>query len=183
MKSNISSSLYLRFILLLFSSFAVSSCVTANTETVKGMSDGRLCELLGPAWISTASERDAIHEELKSRGASCVDGQVAAYGSKPADTGSPVRYECYTYDHPAQHVLTLPVAPLNAPVAEVTVMFHGEQLTAIYTRNGLTQLWIFEENLYLQIDPDLSGKYMNFQGAEEGEKRKPEAVFECKKRR
>jgi hypothetical protein len=62
-------------------------------------------------------------------------------------------------------------------------MFHGEQLTAIYTRNGLTQLWIFEENLYLQIDPDLSGKYMNFQGAEEGEKRKPEAVFECKKRR
>jgi len=94
-----------------------------------------------------------------------------------------VRYNCYTYDYPAQHVLTLPIAPLNSEVGVVSVTFHGEQLDAIYSRSGLTQIWIFEESLYVQVDPDLDAQYMDFRNAEEGEMRKPEAVFECKKRR
>ena len=65
----------------------------------------------------------------------------------------------------------------------VDVIFHGEQLEAIYTRSGLTQLWMFEDSLYIKLDPDLTAGYWDFRGAEEGEERKPEAVFECKKRR
>ena len=98
-------------------------------------------------------------------------------------SGSGVRYACYTYDYPAQHVLTLPVAPLNAEVGMVNVTFHGDTLEAIYQRSGLTQLWIFEDSLYIKVDPDLTAAYMDFRGAEEGETRKPDAVFECKKRR
>jgi hypothetical protein len=111
------------------------------------------------------------------------NGPPSGGSSQVPDTGSSVRYECYTYDYPAQHVLTLPIAPLNSEVGEVNVIFHGEKMKATYLRNGLTQLWLFDENLYVQIDPDLTGKYMDFQGAEEGEQRKPEAIFECKKRR
>ena len=98
-------------------------------------------------------------------------------------SGDSVRYDCYTYDYPAQHVLRLPVAPLNSDVGVVNVTFHGDQLEAIYQRSGLTQLWIFEENLYIKVDPDLTAAYMDFRGADEGEKRTPDAVFECKKRR
>ena len=103
--------------------------------------------------------------------------------SSGGGNGGSVRYECYTYDYPAQHVLSLPVAPLNSDVGMVNVTFHGDQLEAIYQRSGLTQLWIFEENLYIKVDPDLTAAYMDFRGADEGETRKPDAVFECKKRR
>ena len=61
----------------------VASCATVNSQTVKDMSDGRLCEFLGPAWITTASERDAIYREIEQRGVICLNGQVAGYQSKP----------------------------------------------------------------------------------------------------
>jgi hypothetical protein len=97
--------------------------------------------------------------------------------------GDNVRYECYTYDYPAQHVLTLPVAPLNSEVGMVDVTFHGDQLDATYVRSGLSQTWFFEDRLYVKVDPDLDAQYWDFRGADEGEERKPESIFECKKRR
>lgn len=98
-------------------------------------------------------------------------------------SGDNVRYDCYTFDYPAQHVLTLPVAPLNSDVGMVDVIFHGDQLEATYVQSGLSQTWVFEDHLYVKVDPDLDAQYWDFRGAEEGETRKPEAVFECKKRR
>src|SRR5690606_22773446 len=92
------------------------------------------------------------------------------------------RYLCYTYDYPAQHILTLPVPPENTEIAPAAVWFQGNILDAIYTREGLTQLWVFDERLYVKVDPDNDAQYWDFRGAEEGEKRTPEAVFECKKR-
>ena len=109
--------------------------------------------------------------------------ETVPMSSGGGSSGGSVRYECYTYDYPAQHVLTLPVAPLNSDVGMVNVTFHGEQLEAIYQRSGLTQLWIFEDSLYIKVDPDLTASYMDFRGADEGETRKPDAVFECKKKR
>ena len=103
--------------------------------------------------------------------------------SSGGGNGDNVRYDCYTYDYPAQHVLRLPVAPLNSEVGMVNVTFHGDQLEALYTRSGLTQIWMFEESLYIKVDPDLDAQYWDFRGASEGEERKPESVFECKKRR
>jgi len=114
--------------------------------------------------------------------ASCARMPSTTGESQPARPSDPVRYECYTYVG-SNHVLTLPVAPLKSAVGMVDVTFHGEQLEAIYLRDGLTQLWTFQKGLYIQLDPDLSAKYMDFRGAEEGERRKPESVFECKKRR
>ena len=98
------------------------------------------------------------------------------------DSGGNTRYLCYTYVD-SKHVLTLPVAPLQSEVGMVTVTFHGERLEATYIRNGLTQLWVFEDGLYVKVDPDLTAGYMDFRGAEEGETRKPESVFECRKKR
>ena len=106
----------------------------------------------------------------------------ASTGAQPASASDNVRYECYTYVG-SKHVLTLPVAPLQSEVGMVTVTFHGERLEATYMRTGLTQLWIFEDGLYVKVDPDLTAAYMDFRGAEEGETRKPEAVFECRKKR
>ncbi|NIV16858.1 MAG: hypothetical protein GWN47_00270 [Woeseiaceae bacterium] len=83
---------------------------------------------------------------------------------------------------PAKHVLTLPVAPLNAEIAEVEVWFHGDYLTATYIRSGLSQLWVFEDRLYVKVNPDFDAQYWDFRGAEEGEERRPDAVFECNKR-
>ena len=95
--------------------------------------------------------------------------------------GRSVRYECYTYVG-SRHVLTLPVAPLNSDIAMVTVTFHGDPMEATYLRTGLTQRWVFGESVYVELDPDFTAAYYDFTGAEEGEMRKPESVFECKKR-
>ena len=92
------------------------------------------------------------------------------------------RYLCYTYDYPAEHVLTLPVPEENTKTASVEVWFQGNSIDAIYAREGLTQLWVFSESLYVKVDPDNNAQYWDFRGAKEGESRKPEAVFECKKR-
>lgn len=69
--------------LLLLPMIVIVSCVTVNSETVKGMSNGQLCEYLGPAWITSASEREAIYREIEGRGVICLNGQVAGYQSKP----------------------------------------------------------------------------------------------------
>jgi len=114
--------------------------------------------------------------------AGCASLPVSSSASQSGSTGGNTRYECYTYVG-SKHVLTLPVAPLNSDVGMVNVTFHGDQLEAIYQRSGLTQLWIFEDSLYIKVDPDLTASYMDFRGADEGETRKPDSVFECKKKR
>lgn len=76
----------IRLLLLYLPLLAIPSCVTVNTETVKGMSNGQLCEYLGPAWITTGSERDAIYREIEGRGVICLNGQFAGYQTKPDST-------------------------------------------------------------------------------------------------
>ena len=113
--------------------------------------------------------------------AGCVTQPVST-DSKSVSARDDVRYECYTYVG-SNHVLTLPVAPLNSEVGTVTVMFHGDPKEATYVRKGLKQIWIFEKRVYLELDPDFSAAYYDFTGAQEGEQRKPEGVFKCKKKR
>ena len=67
----------------------LSGCMTVNSDTTKVMSDGKLCELLGPMWITTSSERDAIYREIEERGLLCSDGQVVSYGQGRAREDSP----------------------------------------------------------------------------------------------
>lgn len=102
--------------------------------------------------------------------------------SQPVSTGSYVRYECYTYVG-SNHALTLPIPEADAATQFVQITFHDDRIPALYKRNGLTQLWILEERLYIQVDPDFVARYMDFRSAEEGERRKAEAVFECEKRK
>jgi len=47
------------------------SCMSVNPESVRMMSDKQLCELLGPAWITTPSENEALHNEINRRGIQC----------------------------------------------------------------------------------------------------------------
>ena len=62
-------------------------CVTTTPQTVKTMSSDFLCEMLGPAWISTKREQEVIQEELRSRNLTCDFGQlktiVESDGSEP----------------------------------------------------------------------------------------------------
>ena len=94
------------------------------------------------------------------------------------------RYVCYTYDYPGKHVLTLPVPENFAEVAIVEVWVQCNTLSATYIRKGLSQYWAFDDDrdLYVEVDPDNDAQYWDFSGAAEGETRKPESVFECKKR-
>ena len=77
----------------------------------------------------------------------------------------------------------MPIPEADAATQLVQITFHGDRIPATYQRNGLTQLWILEDSLYIQVDPDFVARYMDFRGAEEDERRKAEAVFECKKRK
>ena len=90
------------------------------------------------------------------------------------------RYECTNVSD--VRILTLPVAPLNASVAEVTITFHGDKLKATYVRKGLIQYWHLTDELYVELKPNLMAYYWDFEGAEEGETRNSEATFWCKKR-
>ena len=105
---------------------------------------------------------------------------LVAAVTNDAHAAKNVRYECTTAG--SEHVLTLPVAPLDAPVAEVKIVLHGVTLTATYVRDGLNQLWYLEKNLYVELTPNLIAHYWDFRGAEKGEERTSEATFWCKKK-
>ena len=112
--------------------------------------------------------------------AGCATQSVGS-GDQPARSGKAARYDCGTFSDGV--LVKLPVAPLNAEVGEVTIIFHGEQMTAKYIRNGLKQLWYLADSIYIELEPTMTALYWDFTGAEPGEKRKPEAVFTtCKKR-
>jgi len=109
---------------------------------------------------------------------------IFAVVANDAHAGKGTRYECRTYVG-SKLVLTLPVLKINGTVI---VTFHGTKIAAYYKRLGLNQLWNFDfddpnTSHYVQLSPDLTAGYYDFTGAEEGEKRKPESVFECTKRK
>lgn len=54
----------------------ITSCVAITPTTLKTMSDDKLCELLGPNWISTSNEREKVYTELKKRNVVCSNGNV-----------------------------------------------------------------------------------------------------------
>ena len=106
---------------------------------------------------------------------------AAGCAMQSVSVGSPERYECYTkFDR--QHVLTLSVPETDAATPFVDIIFHGDSIPTIYHRDGLEQLWFLEDNLYIRLEPDFDADYMDFRDAEEGERRSPEASFECEQR-
>ena len=77
--------------LLIVISFTLG-CVTVNPQTVTHMPDFRLCEFLGPGWISTVNERKAIYDELSKRGVECRGSYpVASRSTKQEDQKLPER--------------------------------------------------------------------------------------------
>lgn len=54
----------------------LAACVTVNDQTVLSMPTARLCDFLGPNWISLPSEDAAIYRELERRDARCAKGYV-----------------------------------------------------------------------------------------------------------
>lgn len=106
---------------------------------------------------------------------------TSANSHSVVSTSGSVRYDCSSY-FDDKTILTLPVPSPNRGTNTVTVTFDGGPLTATYARDGLSQLWIFQDRLYVKLRPDLRAAYMDFRGAKEGEKRTPTDVFECKKR-
>ena len=57
--------------------------------------------------------------------------------SDDADAAKNVRYECSTYS--GEHVLTLPVGTSTEQLAPVRITFHGDPISGVYERTGLTQ--------------------------------------------
>ena len=79
-----------------------------------------------------------------------------------------------------KRALVLPVPDTDG--STVNVQLHGRQVPATYQVSGLTQLWFFEDGLYVELRPGTAGfnaLYMDFRGAEPGETRKPTATFFC----
>lgn len=63
-------------ILMLFGTLFVTSCFSANEETVKTMTSIKLCRLLTPKYITLRSENVAIRAELLKRGVRCGDDHI-----------------------------------------------------------------------------------------------------------
>ena len=82
----------LRIVLILAVVFVTVGCVTANSETVKEMGDGFICELLGPMWMSTPSEKNALYIETENRGLICANGYIAGY-KKSKESSEPDYYK------------------------------------------------------------------------------------------
>ena len=58
---------------------ALTACVSAEPEELRGYPDGFLCQLLDPnQYISTPQEQINVHRELDRRGLKCVAGAVTA---------------------------------------------------------------------------------------------------------
>ena len=61
----------MRLLVALSLSVLLPSCVTVNSETVKDMPAGYICELLGPMHSLTTKQRRALYAELESRDIQC----------------------------------------------------------------------------------------------------------------
>ena len=49
----------------------LTACQTVNKSTVKDLPNGMICEMLGPAWITTFEERKALYAEQDARKIYC----------------------------------------------------------------------------------------------------------------
>jgi hypothetical protein len=105
---------------------------------------------------------------------------LSSSASPPERTGSNTRYECSAYQS-STHVLTLPVPSDGEWV--VNVMLHGDSIEAVYSEVGLMKNWHFTDEIFIRVKPDMSAQYYDFTSADAGEKRTPEAMFNCRKRR
>lgn len=94
---------------------------------------------------------------------------IAGCAAQLTQTGKNARYDCGTYSDGV--LVTLPVAPLNAEVGEVTIIFHGEKMKAAYLRNGLKQFWYLTDSIYIELEPTMNAFYWDYTGADEGETR------------
>ena len=81
----------------------------------------------------------------------------------------------------SRHVLTLPVPSDSVPLVIVTL--HGDAIEAVYSEVGLMKNWYFTDDIFIRVKPDMSAQYYDFTGADAGEERMPQAMFECRKRR
>jgi len=66
--------------------FFLSSCVTVNNETVKGFTDQQICELMGPGWVTTSSERNSLNQEMLNREIICAGGYIVAVNNPNRST-------------------------------------------------------------------------------------------------
>ena len=90
----------------------------------------------------------------------------------------PRQYECGPVGDKGAVLLPVP----SSDGAVVNVRLHGRRIAATYLTSGLTELWHFEDGLYLEVEPWASGftaLYWDFRGAAPNEKRKPTSVFFC----
>ena len=112
--------------------------------------------------------------------AGCETMPMSSSDSQSGSTGGNARYECSAFQS-STHVLTLPVPSDGEWV--VNVKLHGDSIEAVYSEVGLMKNWHFTDEIYIRVKPDMSAQYYDFTSADAGEKRTPEAMFECKKRR
>ena len=112
--------------------------------------------------------------------AGCETMPMRSSDSQSGSTGGNARYECSAFQS-STHVLTLPVPSEGEWV--VNVMLHGDSIEAVYSEVGLMKNWHFTDDIFIRVEPDMSANYYDFTSADAGEKRTPEAMFECKKRR
>jgi hypothetical protein len=61
----------LKLMVIVVITITTASCVSVTPRSVKTMSTSLLCEMIGPTWIGSSSDRDTIYEELERRGARC----------------------------------------------------------------------------------------------------------------
>ena len=66
--------------------FFLSSCVIVNNETVKGFTNQQICELMGPGWVTTSSERNALNQEMLQREIICAGGYIVAVNNPNRST-------------------------------------------------------------------------------------------------
>ena len=67
----------------------------------------------------------------------------------------------------------------NGQDKSVHVRMQGRSVPAVYLTKGLEQFWYFGQSTYITLRPDGTAVYMDFDGAEPEELRKPKSVFFC----
>jgi hypothetical protein len=77
---------------------SLSGCVglTVTPETMASMSDGSICEMLGPERPSSKEEQSLIRAELDRRGVVCDSGKIVGHRQqqKPAPAAKRLRFFC-----------------------------------------------------------------------------------------
>ena len=134
----------------------------------------------GLFWAVGVEMRTGIVVILVLFVAGCETVPMSSSDSQSGRTGGNPRYECSAFQS-SRHVLTLPVPSDSVPLVIVTL--HGDAIEAVYSEVGLMKNWYFTDDIFIRVKPDMSAQYYDFTGADAGEERMPQAMFECRKRR